>query len=279
MLETDTIIFLQMQKTGSTHAAKVLAEYLGVPPKYPEVGKHQPATQEQIESGKPILSAIRNPWDWYVSLWTFGVAGKGGLHSRLTASHRKSEHERLASSHESPAISAHAWSALYQDKTCVTSFRRWLQCILDPRNAMQLGEGYAASGLAKPCGFMTYRYLRLCCGVGQQRASGVRSEDLRTPRQLLDYDNKHCYVSRFLRQEKLNQDLHEIISSLRKLSAEESNQILRLDRTNPSQRPLSIKAYYDTDSIDMIRQREQLLIHKFRYTAPTEASNPSDAKP
>lgn len=291
MYETDDIILLQMQKTGSTHAGRVLAKYLGSGTDNEEIGKHRPASQEQIESGKLIVSSIRNPWDWYVSLWTFGTEGKGGLRHRLcnpslqqqptaiqqsqSSEQSKSQPAQIIPRHSTfqttpiEAIDAHQWGKLYQDKSCLASFRQWLQHVHNPVNASQLGEGYAASGLAEICGFMTYRYLRLCCGASE-RTNAVKS--IQCAEDLPAFDRGNCYVNHFIRQENLNQDLCDIIAKLRRLSDSEQEQIRHSNRTNSSDRLFPVAAYYDESSSQLIYQREQLLISKFGYEAPGQAS-------
>ena len=69
-----------MQKTGCTHIASLLSRLFDGE----QIGKHNAASDNQINSDAYFLSSIRNPWDWYLSLWTFGVQGNGGLMHRLT---------------------------------------------------------------------------------------------------------------------------------------------------------------------------------------------------
>jgi hypothetical protein len=257
MLETTQIIFLQMQKTGSSHAARVLAKHLDGGSANEGVGKHQPASKEQIESGKVILSSIRNPWDWYVSLWSFGAEGKGGLRHRLCQSQADSQ---------AAGVNPERWRSLYRDNTDVTLFRQWLQHILDPTNAFQLGEDYGSSGPAGIYGFMTHRYLRLCC---QNNAHFLTQADTKSFAYLLEYDRQNCYVDIFMRQETLSEDLCSIISGYKQLSEQDRDQIRQAERTNRSKRAFPLALYYDESSIQLVHQREALIVQKFAYLPPT----------
>jgi hypothetical protein len=78
MFITDKLIYIQMPKTGSTHIALLLSQIFDGK----EAEKHIAASKDQINSGVYLLSSIRNPWDWYLSLWTFGVQGNGSLLAR-----------------------------------------------------------------------------------------------------------------------------------------------------------------------------------------------------
>jgi hypothetical protein len=77
---TDQLVFLQMQKTACSHISEILKDYFNGK----QIGKHGPLTFDPGD--RRILGSIRNPYDWYVSLWSYGCIGKGAIHSRLTNS-------------------------------------------------------------------------------------------------------------------------------------------------------------------------------------------------
>jgi len=85
MFKGDELIYIQIQKTGCTHIASLLSMLFNGE----IIEKHNTTTPEQIKSTKYILSSIRNPWDWYLSLWTYGVQGNGALMQRLTKKRSK----------------------------------------------------------------------------------------------------------------------------------------------------------------------------------------------
>ena len=67
MFVAQGLIYLELQKTGGTHIRRLLERYTGGKP----VGKHN-----RLPAGSDadfIIGSIRNPWDWYVSLWAYGV--------------------------------------------------------------------------------------------------------------------------------------------------------------------------------------------------------------
>ena len=75
MIETENIIYLQMQKTASTFIENELSKNF-------KVVKHKkhttlPAT---LIKNKKIISSIRNPFSWYLSLWNY----RGGIYKRTT---------------------------------------------------------------------------------------------------------------------------------------------------------------------------------------------------
>lgn len=270
MYITDKLIYIQMQKTGCTHIALLLSKVFDGE----QVGKHNAASDDQIHSNTYFLSSIRNPWDWYLSLWTYGVQGGGALMNRLT--NKKNSHRALKLALRNPlknhSVLPHEvtkdvslWRDVFDESGNVESFRKWLKLIHTPKNAHWLGEGYGKTAITGFCGFMSYRYLSLCC-------SGSRN--LNNPSSILNYNDlvrfekKACYIDFFIRQESLEDDFCKGVEQIRPLKQEEKDEIWNSKKMNTSKRPLAISKYYDKESIDLICIRDRLLIEKFDYAPP-----------
>lgn len=270
MFESKELIYIQMQKTGCTHIASLLSDLFdGTQTK----GKHNGATQEQIESDKFFISSIRNPWDWYLSLWTYGVQGEGGLWGRLTqrvlfpylktiafkpkSSFLKIRHELFKD--------VNFWRPLYHSSDDIDAFRKWISLINQPIHSFQLGEGYDSTTLPNLCGYMTYRYFYLCCRC---------LEDLKDLHlmhyysNLVEFDERNCYIDYFIRQESLEDDFCNAVEKVRSLTQTERDRIYSAKKTNTSKRVLTISDYYDAETIDIVHNREKLLVDKFDYAPP-----------
>jgi hypothetical protein len=258
-----------MQKTGCTHIAFLLSRLFDGT----QVGKHNTASKDQINTDIYFLSSVRDPWDWYLSLWTFGVLGKGNLMHRLTQRRYRYALKLTFNNplKNYPVLFREAtkdiscWCDVYDESTSVESFRKWLKLLHDPNNATWLSDGYGDFVASEFCGFMSYRYLNLCCS---------NSGDLKNPRvisdytDLVDFEKKHCYIDFFIRQESLEDNFCEAVEKIRPLTQEEKNEIWSAKKINASSRPLAISDYYDQESIDLIYNRDRLLIEKFGYTPP-----------
>lgn len=269
MFKSEELVYIQMQKTGCTHIASLLTRLFDGE----IIGKHNAAKPDDFARKPLFVSSIRNPWDWYLSLWTFGAQGKGGLWERLTGDHRKMA---LKDALRSPTRNfgallgelgkdAAAWQDAYDATDQLSSFRTWLKRVHDPRNDRVLGEGYDKAALADVCGFMTYRYLALCCrgtrGLGRQR----RITDFDD---LSRFDRESCYIDYFIRQEALEEMLCEAVEKIRPLTGEERQMIFGAGKTNTSRRSLTLTDYYDRESIELVADRDRLLIEKFGYAPP-----------
>jgi len=81
MLVTDQFVFVDLPKCASSHLLRILQASFGGERR----GTHVPVPPSLVRSGRAIWSSIRNPWDWYVSLWAYGCDGKGALFQALTS--------------------------------------------------------------------------------------------------------------------------------------------------------------------------------------------------
>jgi len=249
-----------MHKTGCTHIAVVLSSLFDGK----QIGKHNAATHDQILNNRYFISSIRNPWDWYLSLWTFGVQGKGALMQRLTQKNLASSIKQTIELSKDTAL----WRDVYTRSDDIESFRKWLRLIHDPNYSRFLGEGYGDTKVNTLCGFMTYRYLCLCC----KKIKDIRNHEvISTYTDLVNFENNNCYIDFFIRQESLEDDLCEAVEKVRPLTYEERERIYSAEKTNTSKRSLLISDYYDTKSIELIGSRDKLLIDKFGYSPPSKA--------
>lgn len=269
MFQSDELIYIQMPKTGCTHTASLLSNLFHGE----QFGKHKAANEGQITSNRHFISSIRNPWEWYLSLWAFGVQGEGGLMYRLTT---RKLRRALKSAIGNPRRSCRSllselskdvdlWRKVYDRDANVESFREWLKLIHNSNNAHILGEGYGNSAITNLCGFMTYRYLYLCCrNVRELNNSKLISNYA----DLARFEKDNCYIDYFIRQEALEDTLCKAVEQIRPLTQEEKEFIYSAKKTNTSERKLLVSDCYDKESIELVRDRDQLLIDKFDYSPP-----------
>jgi len=271
MLITDDIAYLELHKTGCSHVLKILKAIYGDACQIH--GKHNtydtvfhPSERAKFDALTKVGN-IRNPWDWYVSLWSFGCQGEGGLHSRLTVQrdlkwHRLSgirKRMRPLLGQDLPRRSTQYWKSLYADVNDVQAFRAWLRAIIaEPGHS--LGEGYKVKPLSKVAGLMTYRFMKLY--TYRDELAQVDS-----PSGLALAFAKDGFVEVMLRNEYLHDDLKTHAVTLG-TTLEHMTEVLSqfTSRTNASHRNRDFRAYYDDETKALVARADAYLIDTFGYT-------------
>ena len=81
MLATASWVYLDLEKTGCTFLRNVF-QSIFPPESFLVSSKHSlMATQNLL----PKIMTVRNPYDYYFSLWRYGLDGKGGVYERLSS--------------------------------------------------------------------------------------------------------------------------------------------------------------------------------------------------
>lgn len=269
MFVSEKIVYLQLQKTGCTHIASLLKDIVGGE----EIGKHNRLPPD-YQGGKFVLGSVRNPWDWYVSLWAYGCGGAGDVYHRLAA--RPFDRQGFNANPLKAGISwlarmkfTRKWRGVYACAENPELFRRWLCMIHDPANHPYLGENYHKSSIRAFAGFYTYRYAYLYLRDAQRLYSG-EINTLEELKSLLAYESVLDFV---IHQEKLEEDvLHALSGSGVSFDLRQRQGILNRNKTNTSSRIGSLEYYYDRDSIDLVKTRERAIIEMYGYEEPGLAS-------
>src|SRR3569833_1164981 len=116
MIEYKKYIYLDVYKTGRTHINFLLKKIVDEKPV--RVKRHAPLTKGRPftwKGGKLVFATVRNPWDWYVSMWSYGNTKENPLYE-----------------HIKKAVSRKELNALYAMTEPKVSFPLWLTSIPDP---------------------------------------------------------------------------------------------------------------------------------------------------
>lgn len=277
MFISDSLIFVELHKTAGSHIGKCLNKILVGE----QVGKHNAVPVELHD--RFILGSIRNPWDWYVSLWGYGCDRKGSAFSQATRRFNLSYYWRqlnkeMGENWLSPAqylrqISADCrkpvteWREVYADSSNPELFRRWLKLILNTQRRFDIGEGYGFSPLSHHAGLLTYRYFKLFTNLGD---SLYKLADLAEPSKLDDIWRRHSIMDFIIRNEHLEDELIEALTRANiPLSAEQRQFIQhgKEQKTNTSSRK-DTSFYYDDDCVQLVQDREAFIISQYDYRPP-----------
>lgn len=269
MFINDKLIYLQLQKTACTHIARLLSSWM--PGK--EVHKHSPLSSDP--GRRMIVGSIRNPWDWYVSLWAFGCQQQGAIRNRLVAPVPASMIHILRRNIVHPGkwlqsvrhISLLArkdpafWQALYASSDDPALFRQWLRNIFTEQGKLLQPGAYPFLPMNRFAGLMTFRFMRLFVDY---RAWKSGAAEIRNPSDLEAFYQRNRIVERFIRMESLDRDIASLLQSLG-VDVEEAD--LKQQKTNISKRR-GAGFYYDEETVELVRSQEQFIIAQFEYEPP-----------
>lgn len=246
MFISDKFVFLELHKTGCTHIRKTLNYLLDGE----LIGSHNQASRDLFTEERIFLGSIRDPWEWYISLWAYGCDNKGGVFHNLLHSKNRQR-----------------WRETYINTSNAEAFRTWLHMMHDPENFADIGEGYSECSVSRISGLMTYRYLYLfCTKVGEQQNLNQQP----TFENIKNYDNENCFIDRFIRTENLEANLFRCIEEFGvNIPNNMKSEVLSIPKSNTSSRKFGPEYYYDIRSENLVAERERLIIDKFGYIAPS----------
>lgn len=275
MFIADQLIFLELQKTGGSHIRRLLKQYTngGVQ------GKHNRLLDLP---DRAVIATIRNPWDWYVSLWAYGVGGKGAIRSRVETGvdfnyyyrmlpkamgkNWLSPGEFLRSFQYDLTKPVAQWRNTYQDSSDPELFREWVRLLFDKKRRFDIGEGYGFSPVSEHAGLLTYRYFRLLT-LGDRIFHDQRLSSLSG---IAEYDIELNIASNVIRMESLEEDfVKALMDAGIELTEQQVAEIVNKQggKTNVSQRK-PVGFYYDEETADLVARGDCYLIDKYGYQSP-----------
>ncbi len=256
---SEKLVYLELQKTASTLIGSVLVDLFGAEHRYP---KHGPLP---TDCEPPfVVGSVRNPWDYYVSLWSFGGQGDGGMHRRLTQRNLRRAWRALP--RPAPLLAelrkpTSDWRSTYAEPHTPEKFRSWLSKVHDARRAGQIEAPYGGGGLRHVAGYATYRYCRLYSGDLETVLRATSPAELRSSMAASTLPNA------FIRMEHLADDLLEAVrqagygvdDALERAVRERAD--IAVNRSEHRR----YTDYYDDTSRQLVAQRDALIVERHGY--------------
>lgn len=185
------------------------------------------------------FNSIRNPLNYYVSLYNFGCDGNGGIAAML---------------HH------HGFGYLYERTE--GNFLRWVDFMTDERNARYIDRMYDKT-CAHCVGFLTYRFLRLSLVNPLDKLSSIDSiSDIQT----LYERESICNFT--IKNENLNNDLLFLFKNhLNKFVRSDAGYELNRGRVNSSQSNIAtVDLLKSSDMAENVFNREAFVFSNFYST-------------
>jgi len=269
MFISDKICFVEFGKTGCSFIREIFSKKIkdGVLTKI-----HDPITDELILSDKIKVGSIRNPYDWYISLWSFGclMQKRDPLFSNLTRRKlnpkriiniKRNYKEKIYFLFDQFKKNINFNKELYSDPYNTENFKNWIKLLFNSKKKNYIGENYSISNTNKFIGYMTFHYLI--------RFTNKNFHHKLFDKSLISYDDikkfyvKNNYIDYFIVFEKLNESLVNLFNLI-DLNVSESD-LNEEKPINKSKRLPSIDEYFNAETKDLVKKYDALIFEMHNY--------------
>lgn len=228
MIVTDKFVFVHFPRTGGTFITDVIMRFF---PSAREIGYHLPRFLLPDEySHLPVLGAVRNPWEFYVS-WYFHVWPRDAatpLHSWLSEN-GKHQFEGAIRNALNLGVDNKRLDALIEKLPDTVDYRT--------RNIPNITKESMRKARGTGVGYYTFRFNQLF---------GNADEVF------------------FCRLETLRQDLVSFFEGIGTATDEVRSYVLCSDKQNTSEH-VHYSAYYTRELAELVSIRDALIIERFGY--------------
>ena len=235
MLDFGQIVYLDVQKTGSSSVGRFLRANLTLP----QLSRKPHTPARQYLPDVFYFITVREPLAQYISLYKYGLEAHGGLFKRFAKA---------------------GMADFYQPN--IEAFERWLGFMIAPENASFFGARYQNT-LPEMLGLQSYRFLVMSLIKPGPALRTVRSKaNLRTL-----YAEKKLQ-SRVLKTETLTQDLENLLDSKVGPFFKPREQVVCYLRNAKQAKKSAVKVGFEPDEIcpnliNDLKKREWFLYEHF----------------
>lgn len=183
MIEFDSFCYLQNQKTGCTYVETLIRQCST--DDIVRYEKHAPLTRYQAH--KFYFVNVRDPLDTYLSLFNYGLDGKGEIYIKLTQA---------------------GFGDLYAQG--IAGFEDWLDFMLTPEKSSKMETAFAQKdpALTHPAlGLMSFRFMRLACLGFDQAAASLLDQA-----QVEAYFSQHFKMDAVIKNEEMATALLDLVT-------------------------------------------------------------------
>lgn len=276
MFVNDQLIFIELHKTGTSSIVRQIDAVQPGKTVRDRYG-HKHNRLKESTAGRRIVGSVRNPFDWYVSLWSYGCAGKGTLYWQLTAPYHRLARSMVKRTVLMPGQRAAAlktlglglrndpafWRQVYSDAQNPALFQDWLRAIMSERGKRHMTEGYQFLPLHRVVGFYTYRFLYLFTDYAAWDREISNCIDYPS---LREFYERAGIVETFVRTEHIREDVANLLVSLGEGVYEVPVSENRLNQSTHR----STADYYTDETRALVLEQDRMIFDLFGYdqTAP-----------
>lgn len=264
MIFGDKYVFLELSRTGSTYARYILKQI----PNSQAVGKkhnmYLDGKHREEFDKKNKVGTIRNPFEFYVSLFAFCCSKRGGLYDRITKKPDIFSYYNVTDVLK--VVYLHfkykkEWMKISEGENSNENFKAFLKMLFEIKPEAYCGY-YGLSGINKSAGFLTFYYLKL-----YTRNFVNDSRKINGHKSLVEYDSNNNFVDVMLRNEILKPQLLEnyqyYADSMEIVEKAIANKPPR-SKTSTEKKPFHL--FYDDELRDFIYEKDRFIFEKYNYS-------------
>ncbi len=269
MFISEQICFVEFGKTGCSFIREVFNENI----KSGRLTKiHDQITNDLIYSERIKVGSIRNPLDWYISLWSFGclMKKKDPLYSNLTTLRLNPKRlkdvednilKKIFFLYDQFRKDINLNENLYSDPYNIDNFKNWIRNLFDLKKRNFIGEQYSISNTNNFLGYMSFHYLiRFTNPLFHKKLFDGSMNNLMD---INEYYKKYNYIDYFIKFESLNSSLISLFEKI-KLPLNK-NDLHNTKPINKSNRFTKIDDYYDKETTEMVKHYDALIFKLHKY--------------
>lgn len=267
MYLANNILLLEMPKAGSTFMRRFMDNYFGGD-KISKIGVHNGIADEHVKkrilNGElHVINTIRNPLDWYVSLFAWNSNGQG-IYKHIGLNRYDMNIEGFKTVLRNPLVlfrNLENWKGVFADSKSKELFTTYIYLLLNKHpHHVDVGFGKVADSL----GYMTYRFLELNTFDFKQ----CRSKIISTSSDINQFYSENKVPVNFLRLEHIQTDLLAISSKIG-LDENKTREVLnKLENNNKVYNSTDRETweyYYTEHNKQLIQKKDSLIYDLFGY--------------
>ena len=254
----------EMPKTGTTFLRNYFAQYKDV-----ELTIHHETINQNkkynLLNFKCRIGVIRNPYEWYLSIWKSTCKEKKGspIYSDLVSIRvklRRLKFNKRLIGYMLGQITKDRkkLSSLFENVHSKKNFNKFLDIMLNFKNRHLIGSEYSFVPF-KNLGYMTYIFFSQ--NVLRKNYNIVYNSSYKL-KDILKYNNLNLYTNIFFKTENLNHDLKKFLTrnkiEIKSLKILDKNSTFKILKKN-------YKNFFTTRSISLINKKEDYIFKKFNY--------------
>jgi len=254
----------EMPKTGTTFLRSYFKQYKEV-----ELTNHHETLNQNkrysILKFRNRIGIVRNPYDWYLSMWKWSCKKKKGspIYSDLTSIRLKFKRlrisKRLIKYVKAQVLKdRNSLKKLFLDVNSKKNFNKFLDIMLNFKNRYLIGSEYSFVP-HKNLGYMTYIFF---CQNLLRNDYNIMYNPEYSLIKILDQNNKKLYTNIFFKTENLNKSLKNFllknkikIKKFKNLENNSTSKNLKFD----------YKYFFSIKNILLIEKKEDFIFKKFKY--------------